>query len=821
MGWLGATIPGSTAIIGSELGWGAAAAQDIGVMASPGVTWGSALGAGALGSLGYSTLGSAIGLPTSGYSGITSGLGAAGMSAYGGSLAGLTGIGALGGPIGIGLGALAGGLLGGMLIDPIGTILGGFSKVITEVSNTSNIFGSLSPKGADLTNRTSTTQKWKQYYGASKGWSTSWQESPLGIDFSYGADGAVSSMDVSGLIQINEALRNVTESVKGYADIIGRRWVDLENIIHDVNINTLGMSSEQIGEALVAEFEKLGIKMAEVVLDGAMGKMIDGFDGNALQTLERLAMNVLVVKDAFEKLDEGLYVSAPRISGLTASLSKTKVTSDLAEMFGGAGVFGEAVDQFFKSFYSKEDQTKYFLQTLSDSLPIAIDKIPITMEQFKEETVKWLNTYAATGDKLAGEQFKAFVAWGPEFAKLIGDEIGNKTSDLFVSALGLLGETGLAQTVSRQKILEGMESSLHPLQEFVWALEDGAQKIEDATSGLDTVRDTIASILGSEQTPQSKTFFEKRYSDLLGAAQSDPGQVSAFTGFAIQYLDFIKDYGDPKAQEKVLRDLWGLEGSLEDQVTMADEITGGKTLSDLWDVLTGMNAESILPDLSTSVGNGLNLAETLFLSSLQKYKEQYPDEYVANYYSPLSSATKEFKEGSGYTYMTPERIEEMLKTPGYDAYEYNGKTYDIGQLQKIHDLIGTVFGMENESGAYSLQSVLAETIAKLGASMADYFWNPDSVIADLSNIGFASGGSISGPMSGYTVPVTFHGKEHISTDSDMKDVKSLLQALVSQNGGIVKVYVKVGDSGEFREVVADVMRSDPETQEITRRVVNG
>jgi predicted HicB family RNase H-like nuclease len=113
MGLLGATIPG-TAIIGSELGWGAAAARNIGVMASPGVTWGSALGAGALGSLGYSTLGSAIGLPTSGYSGITSGLGAAGMSAYGGSLAGLTGIGALGGPIGIGLGALAGGLLGGL-----------------------------------------------------------------------------------------------------------------------------------------------------------------------------------------------------------------------------------------------------------------------------------------------------------------------------------------------------------------------------------------------------------------------------------------------------------------------------------------------------------------------------------------------------------------------------------------------------------------------------------------------------------------------------------------------------------------------------------
>lgn len=123
MGWLGATIPG-TAIIGSELGWGASAARNIGVMASPGVTWGSALGAGALGGLGYSTFGSAIGLPASRYSGLTAGLGAAGMSAYGGSLAGLTGIGALGGPIGIGIGASAGGLLGGLFggSDPTPTI---------------------------------------------------------------------------------------------------------------------------------------------------------------------------------------------------------------------------------------------------------------------------------------------------------------------------------------------------------------------------------------------------------------------------------------------------------------------------------------------------------------------------------------------------------------------------------------------------------------------------------------------------------------------------------------------------------------------------
>jgi len=86
---------------------------------------------------------------------------------------------------------------------------------------------------------------------------------------------------------------------------------------------------------------------------------------------------------------------------------------------------------------------------------------------------------------------------------------------------------------------------------------------------------------------------------------------------------------------------------------------------------------------------------------------------------------------------------------------------------------------------------------------------------------FAGGGIISGPMSGYTLPTTFHGVEHITTDSDMQDVKSLLRQLVNKssnsNGGDTQIRVFIGNK-ELKSHTAEVIRTDPETQTQIRRV---
>ncbi|RKX65791.1 MAG: phage tail tape measure protein, partial [Tenericutes bacterium] len=76
-------------------------------MGTYGATWGGALGAGALGGLGYSTFGKMLGLPQGGMSGIGSSLGGAGGFALGAMTL-------LGGPIGAVLGAIGGGVLGSL-----------------------------------------------------------------------------------------------------------------------------------------------------------------------------------------------------------------------------------------------------------------------------------------------------------------------------------------------------------------------------------------------------------------------------------------------------------------------------------------------------------------------------------------------------------------------------------------------------------------------------------------------------------------------------------------------------------------------------------
>jgi len=85
---------------------------------------------------------------------------------------------------------------------------------------------------------------------------------------------------------------------------------------------------------------------------------------------------------------------------------------------------------------------------------------------------------------------------------------------------------------------------------------------------------------------------------------------------------------------------------------------------------------------------------------------------------------------------------------------------------------------------------------------------------------FDDGGIISGPMSGYTIPTTFHGVEHITTDNDMKDIKSILQKLVNNSGGgDTQIRVFIGDK-ELKSLTAETIRTDPETQTQIRRVVH-
>ncbi len=118
MSWLGSTIPGTAGPGTSGMVFGSGHGAMVG--ADPGMAWGSALGYGAFGGLGYSLLGPSLGLPQSPYSGLTAGMGGtlgamggAKLTAAGGALAGAK-YGSVIPVIGTAIGALLGGALGGL-----------------------------------------------------------------------------------------------------------------------------------------------------------------------------------------------------------------------------------------------------------------------------------------------------------------------------------------------------------------------------------------------------------------------------------------------------------------------------------------------------------------------------------------------------------------------------------------------------------------------------------------------------------------------------------------------------------------------------------
>jgi hypothetical protein len=66
-----------------------------------------------------------------------------------------------------------------------------------------------------------------------------------------------------------------------------------------------------------------------------------------------------------------------------------------------------------------------------------------------------------------------------------------------------------------------------------------------------------------------------------------------------------------------------------------------------------------------------------------------------------------------------------------------------------------------------------------------------------SRYGFATGGTVSGPETGYFLPTTFHGTEHITPDSQMQGVKEvltevrdLLVSIRDTDGNINKLTIK-------------------------------
>jgi ribosomal protein L18 len=569
MGWLGATIPGSTAIIGSELGWGAAAAQDIGVMASPGVTWGSALGAGALGSLGYSTLGSAIGLPTSGYSGITSGLGAAGMSAYGGSLAGLTGIGALGGPIGIGIGALAGGLLGGLFggSDPTPTI-----QLKSGLRPDSGVYpGEVnSPAGFNY-------HTWLQDVGS---------RAEIGS--------AVTGYFDSLFIALDDATKFSVKDVLSSTSFLTR--VDPNDYGGDMNAILAAMAEDIFGDLQESlEIALLGFDSSYIDLDFFEAIKVEGESlFNTFARFSSVVENTDNFMEEFNRRVDSLgqtpveaYQQIQLVSGVLAEMDMA-----IAQITGSA-VIGQinALSDTWNAYIDVMKQAQATAEQLTDAeskrnLVVGSQITGITTSSIAQALKSGSSVDAivskAMGDlvaeKMAQEMFDEMVPVVEEAGRIWSETGGN-----IDAVTDYLRSMGYQFEDTMSVFSDSMESARDALDAAIGKEEQLINARLDAADKIDTL---LVDLMGGSQAPvQSMEFFERRYEQLLAEAQGATtaeeinSSVDALTGFVSQYLDFAGDYGGQDYNSlfnKITSDLKDIEyeqrSEAEKQISKLEEI---------------------------------------------------------------------------------------------------------------------------------------------------------------------------------------------------------------------------------------------------------
>jgi len=168
----------------------------------------------------------------------------------------------------------------------------------------------------------------------------------------------------------------------------------------------------------------------------------------------------------------------------------------------------------------------------------------------------------------------------------------------------------------------------------------------------------------------------------------------------------------------------------------------------------------------------------------------------------------------------------------YRQYQEAKATLDAnwmdGELERLDGIGSTLLSIEDmmdEHLSGFMGAALERTYGgpvtgeKVGENMGELNW-PDA-FDPLGNAGMRHGGIISGPETGYSLPnVTFHGTEHITPDSEMKEVKQLLGELVSMQAdgsGPVIVNIRMGER-QFEDFVFDTVRTHSGTRNQIKRI---
>jgi hypothetical protein len=384
------------------------------------------------------------------------------------------------------------------LIDPtglvskipiIGGIVGGISSVVKSLFGTktsvigSGLFGDAQSLGSILNggfdaSYYSDIQKKKKFFGitTSTKYSTNY-----------------SAADPTLENQFTLILRQFNDAIVAAAGPLGNATTDIQNrlnsfVLNIGKIDLQGLTGTEIEEKLTAIFGAAADSMANAAFPGIA--QFQQVGEGAFETLVRVASTVEAVTSALDLL------------GQSAQALGVATKLDLADQFDSVSAMTDAVDAYFQSYYSKEEQSAAKLVQFSrvfDSLGLSM---PSTLAAFRQLVeAQDLTTQAGM------ETYATLLKLAPAFADLQSALTGAKSAadilserqDLERKILELQGNTAALRELDLAKL----DASNRALQQQIYAIEDAkaaAQAAADLaaawTSVGDSIRDEIDRIRG-------------------------------------------------------------------------------------------------------------------------------------------------------------------------------------------------------------------------------------------------------------------------------------------------------------------------------------
>ncbi|MBD8677922.1 hypothetical protein [Sphingomonas sp. CFBP 13720] len=352
-------------------------------------------------------------------------------------------------------------IFGGMLSSLFGSTT---SVVASGLFGKSQTIGSVLNGGFDAQTY-SDVEKKKKFLGITTGKSYSTQ---------YGnADATLENQFTLILRQFNDAIAAAAGPLGASTDEVQRRLNGF--VVNIGKIDLKGLTGTQIQEKLEAVFGAAADSMAKSAFPG-----IDRFQQvgeGAFETLVRVASTVEAVTASLGNL------------GVAAGALNLDAKMGLADQFETIGALTNAVDAYFTTFYSKQEQAaarSAQMGKVFDSLGVTM---PTTLAGFRA-LVDAQNLTTAAGQ----ETYATLLRIAPAFAQLQSTLEGAKSAadilserqDLERRMLDVRGDTAALRALDLAKL----DASNRALQMQIWAIEDA----KEAASAADALRQAWTSV---------------------------------------------------------------------------------------------------------------------------------------------------------------------------------------------------------------------------------------------------------------------------------------------------------------------------------------